>query len=245
MFRYSVEGVVIKNLNYKDSDKIYTIFTKNKGKISASAKGVRKISSRRAGNLDTLNYVVIGIFEGSFGYKTITEVKTLNSFRKLKSSIPKVSKAYFLLELVHKFLEEDHEEEKIFNLLISSLEKMEEDDKNIDFWVLFFEISLLILLGYGLTFEKCKICGREYSDSWEAYKFNYGLGGLVCDRCDGGFVISRGSSYVLNNVRSGKLSDKFLHKEILESDRILKTYISFILNSEIRSTTIFNALENY
>jgi len=240
MSRYLVEGVVVKNINYKDSDKIYTILTKNKGKVLASAKGVRKISSRRAGNLDTLNHVIIGISEGSSGYKTITEVKTINSFRKLKSSIPKVSKVYFLLELVHKFLEEDHEEAKVFNLLIFSLERMENDDKNIDFWVLFFEISLLVLLGYGLTFEKCKICGREYSDSWKAYKFNYGLGGLVCDRCDGGFVISKGCSYVLNRVKLGKFSDKYLHKEILESDRILKTYISFILNSEIRSPTIFD-----
>ena len=242
MARYLVEGIVIKNINYKDSDKIYTILTKNKGKISASAKGVRKISSRRAGNLDTLNHVVIGISEGNSGYKTITEVKTLNSFRKLKSSISKVSKAYFMLELVHKFLEEDHEEIKIFNLLIFSLEKMENDDKNIDFWILSYEISLLILLGYGLTFDKCKICGREYVDNWEVDKFNHGLGGLVCDRCDGGFVISKGCSYVLNGVKSGKSSIDYLLKDILESDRILKTYISFILNSEIRSPTIFDTV---
>ena len=240
MARYLVEGIVIKNINYKDSDKIYTILTKNKGKISASAKGVRKISSRRAGNLDTLNHVIIGISEGSSGYKTITEVKTLNSFRKLKSSISKASKAYFMLELVHKFLEEDHEEIKIFNLLIFSLEKMENDDKNIDFWILSYEISLLILLGYGITFNKCKVCGREYLDSWEVYKFNYGLGGLVCDRCDGGFVISENVSQILRFAALGSLNDNFLHKEILESDRILKTYISFILNSEIRSPTIFD-----
>ena len=61
MKKYNTKAIVLKSVKYKDADKIFTLFTKEYGKISAIGRGVRKINSRRSGNLDTLNYVSVGI----------------------------------------------------------------------------------------------------------------------------------------------------------------------------------------
>ena len=52
---FSSEGLVIKRKDVGEADKIVTIFSKNQGKISVIAKGVRKVTSRRAGNLELLS----------------------------------------------------------------------------------------------------------------------------------------------------------------------------------------------
>lgn len=87
MKKVSTIGVVLKSFNHKDSDKIYTIFSKDLGKISVWAKGVRKISSRRAGNLDTLNLVKVGLSEGDFGKRYVQEAVLVNSFSKIKRNL--------------------------------------------------------------------------------------------------------------------------------------------------------------
>ena len=79
MKKYNLRAVVIKSIKYKDADKIFTQFSKEMGKISANARGVRKISSRRAGNLDTLNLVSVAIRTSDNGFNDIEEVKTLES----------------------------------------------------------------------------------------------------------------------------------------------------------------------
>ena len=80
MKKVNTVAVVLKSINYRDSDKIYTLLSKDLGKIPAIARGVRKISSRRAGNLDTLNLVKVGLSEGLGGMRQIDEVSGLNSF---------------------------------------------------------------------------------------------------------------------------------------------------------------------
>jgi len=54
MKSYKTEGIIIKRKNFGEADRILTIFTKNKGKISIVAKGVRKINSRRAPHIELL-----------------------------------------------------------------------------------------------------------------------------------------------------------------------------------------------
>ena len=57
----TVEGLILKRANFGEADRMLTILTKNLGKISVVARGVRKITSRRAGNVELLNLVKIGL----------------------------------------------------------------------------------------------------------------------------------------------------------------------------------------
>ena len=164
MRKYNTEAIVLKNINYSDADKIYTLLTQKYGKIAAIAKGVRRISSRRAGNLDSLNHVSLGIYEGSSKFKSIVEVKTISAFKDLKKSLERSLSGYYMAELINKSLEEDSEAGMIFDLLRIALGKLNDLDNQPDEVVNSFEIKLMRLLGYQIPAERLKSMNKKELD---------------------------------------------------------------------------------
>lgn len=246
MPRYKVEAIVLKAVNYKDSDKIYSLFTKEKGKISASAKGVRKITSRRGGNLDTLNHVVAGIVEGNGkNYKVITEVKALNTFKNMKASLDNSAKGFYIVELISEMLEEEQEASEIFNLLVSSLEKIDTHLNNETSRVNAFEIALLKHAGYEIYLDRCSKTGRPYDDTWEFVRFNPSLGGFVSEKGTPGFEIDKPTADLLfalktkNRIPKELLDNQFAVKD---ADKIIKIFIRDILERELRTTRVFDLM---
>jgi DNA repair protein RecO (recombination protein O) len=247
MARYSVEAIVLKNVNFKDADKIFTLFAKDKGKITATGKGVRKISSRRGGNLDTINHIVVGLSENAGGFKTITEVKTLNSFRNLKGSLENSIKGFYIAELVHKTLDHGQVHNDVFDLLIASLGKLDKHLNNEVSRVNAFEIKLMDLLGYGMYLDKCAKTGRKYDGTWEVVKFNPAVGGFVSERDFPGIPLDLEVANLLHALKTKSrinkdlLKDKQVTKEV---DRLIKEYIRDVLEGELRTPRIFSGVEN-
>ena len=149
MRNYNINGIVLKNTNYKDSDKIYSILTRELGKISVLGKGVRKISSRRSGNLDTINLISAKISESSKGFKRVEEVKTINSFKEIKKSYDLACSAYYMAELIYRNSEEGEESETVFNLFINCLKALPNSRVSTRLIVNHFELGLLKIMGYG------------------------------------------------------------------------------------------------
>ena len=153
MKTYTTECVVLKSKIYKDNDRLYTLFSKEKGKIIANAKGVRKIKSKRSGNLDTLNHLFVGISENG-DFKTITEVKAIKSYKEIKKSLETIKHAYYICELVYRFTEEEETPtNKLFTLLINSLEMLEDGAHDLKTVESAFELNFLKILGYQMDSE--------------------------------------------------------------------------------------------
>ena len=148
MKKYNTEAIILRSINYKDKDKIYTLFTDKYGKISAIGRGVRKISSRRGGNLDSLNCVSIKLTESDNGFKNIDEVITIDSFRNVKSNYELGLIAYYFAEFVNKNIEEGLADIRVFKLFKKSLEILDSGMLDTRVVVLFFEIQILKELGY-------------------------------------------------------------------------------------------------
>ena len=80
---YKTTGFIYKIQNYADADKLVWILTKNNGKVNSIAKGVKKVTSKRAGHIDILNYNQFSFHKGR-NLDTLTETKIINSFNDLK-----------------------------------------------------------------------------------------------------------------------------------------------------------------
>jgi len=216
MKKYNTKAIVLKSIRYKDADKIFTLLTKNDGKTSGIARGVRKISSRRGGNLDTLNYIHVKIHESGKGFKNIEEVKTLESFKDIKKDLDLSKKAYYMVELLHKNIEEGHENRRVFKLLLTSLKLLSSGKKyNPDVVVMYFEINLLKELGYQLNLEKCVKC-QKILDSGGIYTFNFDLGGFACGNCSKtGLKVSKDLFLNMRKIWKGslELNDEDIIKE--------------------------------
>ena len=138
---YKTEGIVIKRVNFGEADRILTIFTKHYGKIKAIAKGVRKVTSRKGGNLELFNQVILFLSEGK-NWDIITEAEAVNSFENLRKNLTFVGRAFQIAEVVDRLTAEREESRKVFELLIEALS----GKKNVKE----FEIELLKELGFGL-----------------------------------------------------------------------------------------------
>lgn len=237
MKRYNTQAFVLKSIKYKDADKIFTLFSKDLGKLSAVARGVRKISSRRAGNLDTLNLVSISIRENLNAFSDIEEVKTLESFKDLKKDLRKSLKAYYLIELIHKSIEEGEQNEELFNLLQKSL-KILQNTSDPDFVVNYFEMHLMNLLGYKMTLDKCRVCGRALNKSWERYSFNVENGSFECEKCSKfGIGISKEAALGMFYLYKLKTTPD-LRNFAPEIDKMMKIYVGRKLESKFKSLEI-------
>jgi len=145
---FNTKAVVLKNIVFQDADKIYTLLSEDRGKISGIAKGVRKVTSRRSGNLDTLNVIEVHLNVHKSGQNYITEVKTLEAYKNLKKSLELSKQGFYMVELINRFLHEDDEAQPIFKLLVAALSELENKGNNLIWRVNRFEIKLMQLLGY-------------------------------------------------------------------------------------------------
>lgn len=147
MRTYKTEGIVLKRTNYGEADRILTIYTKNYGKIKAMAKGIRKITSRKAGSLEPFTHTVLFLAKGK-NLDIITETQSVNAFKSWRSDLNRVGVAYYFCELVDKLTPEEQENYLVFEILKGYLARLK--NSGLRQLVRSFEEELLIELGFGI-----------------------------------------------------------------------------------------------
>jgi len=150
MRSFKTEGIVIRRKNFREADRIVTIFTKSRGKIKIKASGVRKITSRRSPHIELLNYSIFNLHQSpsSTSLPVLTEVESLENFSVLKKDLKRMGVAFHFCELVDSLCAENQENEEIFNLLQQALTTISKHN-DLDLVSYRFELKLLKLLGFS------------------------------------------------------------------------------------------------
>jgi len=168
---YKTEGIILKRTNYGEADRILTIYTKHYGKIRALAKGVRRITSRRGGNVELFNQAVLFLNKGR-NLDLLQEAQVVYSFKSWRRDLEKVATAYYFSELVDKLTPEGQANQRVFQLLSHFLEKIAiarllELTRS-------FEEMLLEELGFGVPEELKRSSGslRNYIESITEKRLN-------------------------------------------------------------------------
>lgn len=147
MASVTTEGIILKRNNFGEADRVITALTERFGKISIIARGVRRITSRRAGNVELLNRVNLHLFKAK-AY-TLTEAQALETFPVIKSQLTLSTIAFHLIELTDKLILEDQPNKVAYNLLLTALRFLEVNPRQI--FVRAFEIKILSLSGFWST----------------------------------------------------------------------------------------------
>lgn len=142
---FKTEGVILKRRNFGEADRIISIFSKKEGKISILARGVRKITSRRAGNVELLNRVIVFLHPGK-NFHILTEAETLNSYQKIKEDLTLSTYAYHIIELIDKLLVENQENIFVYHDLLEVLQRLELTPRQI--YIRAFEVKILARMGF-------------------------------------------------------------------------------------------------
>ncbi len=176
---YRAEAIVLGHIEYGEADRILTLFTLEKGKISALARGIRKIRSRKAGHLEPFTHVNLFLAKGR-NLDIITQAETIDPFMGLREDLQQVAFASYLVELLDRFTYEEGQNVGLFRLLAGSLKRLAHHP-NPETVIHYYEIRLLDLLGFRPQLFTCIDCDRPIKHENQA--FSPLGGGVVCPKC--------------------------------------------------------------
>lgn len=157
-----VEGIVISEMNYKETSKIINILTKEYGKIGIISKGCRSLKS----NLRSVSKKLIhGTFNISYKPNTLStliDVEVINDYSNIATSIEKITYASIILDLFNQVLKQTTSDDML-DLLHHSLNLIEND---LDYEVVYIIVSLKLLeyLGVKPDLEQIDLNDYQYSD---------------------------------------------------------------------------------
>ena len=180
---FRVEGVVLRHADWGETDRLLTLYTRERGKVRAIAKGARKIRSRKAGHLEPFTRVTLQLAR-SHDLPIVTQADTLDAYLPIHENLARTGQASYIVELIDRFTyEDDTENYGIFRLLTEVLSRLEKES---DPWlaIRYYEVRLLDLLGYRPHWFECANCGREIKA--EDQYFSAARGGVLCPSCGRG-----------------------------------------------------------
>ncbi len=178
----ATHAIVLREVNYKESDKILTLLTSDLGKITVTARGCRKHRKDGSGisaisQLLVWSEVTLKEFRGRW---TLSDGSTQMEFRRLRSDLEKLSLGAYFAELVENIVQEDQPSPDILALLLNSLYALDALDRPASLVKSAFELRLLSLAGYSPLLDSCVICGTEHPAE---PRFHLREGVLHCKTC--------------------------------------------------------------
>ena len=180
---FRVEAVVLRHADWGEADRILTLYTHERGKVRAIAKGARKIRSRKAGHLEPFTRVTLQLAKGR-DLLIVTQADTLDAYLALGADLVKTGYASYAVELLDRFTYEDeNENQAIFRLLTEVLGRIASEPEP---WlpIRYYEVRLLDLLGYRPHLFECANCGGKIQPVDQF--FSPAAGGVLCPKCGAG-----------------------------------------------------------
>lgn len=172
--------IVLRTVNYKDYDKMLTLFSREQGRLDVMAKGARKSRSQLAASSQPF---CCGEFEMDKWkdrlYLKATQIK--QEFYEIQKDFERYAAACVMMELTEKTLKNTTEYDRLFLMLVYSLYAMEQKTIQPKLALVYFFIQVTELLGVFPSMDGCVVCGRGECEWLDIRK-----GGLVCANCTGG-----------------------------------------------------------
>lgn len=174
-----VEAIILRHSDWGETDRLLVLFTREKGKIRAIAKGVRRIHSRKAGHIEPFMRSTLQLAMGH-DFWLVTQAETVAYYAPLTEDLLRTGYAAYIIELVDRFSMEEGQNVSLYMLLAETLQRIaEETDPFIA--VRYGELRMLDLFGFRPELIKCVQCGAQITAQDQF--FSAELGGAVCPHC--------------------------------------------------------------
>jgi DNA repair protein RecO (recombination protein O) len=159
---YSAEAVVLRKVDYGEADRILTLFTRERGKLPAIAKAVRRAKSRMSGQLDVFSHGHMLLAEGK-RMDVVTQFQRITRSGGLATDLTRAAAAAVVVEVADKVLEERHPQPELFEMIVSAIEHLSDPEINPRMELSDFLMRVLIELGYAPALGQCARCGKTLS----------------------------------------------------------------------------------
>lgn len=172
-------GLVLREVEYKDADKLLTVLTRDRGKLTVRARGVRSRSSRLKSGCQLLAYSEFTLFENRNSL-VVDEAVAQELFLPLRQDIERLALASYFAQVAEVLSREEDPDEALLSLTLNALAALSRPDPDSRKIKAAFEFRAACIAGYTPMLEGCVSCGSENPD-----RFHVSGGFLSCAACPG------------------------------------------------------------
>jgi len=180
---FKTEAVVLRSIRYGEADRVLHLYSADRGRVGAMAKGVRRVRSRLGGRLEPLSRVRLVLHEGRGELCTVSQVDTVHAHPALRERRAALERATQACEAVLRLFDSSEANRPAYNLLCNELALLDADaGAATRAQALAFRAKLLLAAGFAPELGSCASCG----ESEHLGAFSPGAGGVVCPACEAG-----------------------------------------------------------
>ena len=182
------DGLVLKENNVGDNDRVITVLTRDLGILRAFSVGARKIKSKKNASTSLLAYSKF-TFSGSIDRLRVEDAVPVEMFFDLRIDILKLSVAQYICELCQNLAPTEENAEQYLRLALNTLHFLSKEDSDPYLLKSIAELRLMTISGYQPDLVACRECGCYENDKMY---FDIGDASIVCDDC----IDAAASSYI-------------------------------------------------
>jgi DNA repair protein RecO (recombination protein O) len=180
---FKTEAIVLRSIRFGEADRVLHLYSPDRGRLGAVAKGVRRVKSRLGGRLEPLARVRLVLHEGRGELSTVSAVDTVDAHPALRERRASLERGTQACDAVLRLLDSGEANRPAFNLLSNELALLDsEPGAATRSGALAFRAKLLLAAGFAPELAACASCGeREHLGA-----FSPSAGGVVCSGCEAG-----------------------------------------------------------
>ena len=235
MKSHTDEAIVIGLMDYRETDRIVHLYTKEHGRMSGIARGAKKSVKRFGGAFELFARLSLQFLPAE-NLVAISSAEALTIYPGIRTTLETIAHASYAVELVAALTPERLANKRVFRLLSAYLEQLDTlpadpSDRH------FFEINLLNILGYRPQLESCADCGAALPPAggfWSPGRSH----GIVCRRCSrgGGQIDGASIALLVAAIKTGRFGDiRFSPEAIGAVDRFLEACIAANISRPLKS----------
>jgi DNA repair protein RecO (recombination protein O) len=228
------DAIVLATMDYRETDRLVTLFTRELGKLRGVARGAKRSVRRFGGAFELFARCSVELVP-SEGLSQLRGADPRTIYPGIRHDLGAIAHAGYAAELVEAFVPEGVPCPRLFRLLIAYLEQLDSgavspSDRR------FFEINLLNILGYRPALDECGGCGSGLSGAERVFAGSPGL--LLCERCSRGGRPLNGATVELlrRSLATGRFgSVHFPPAELAQAGAFLDQLLAAHLHRPLKS----------
>lgn len=236
--------MVLSVIPIGDYDKRITLLTKERGKITAFARGARRPNSQLLAATNPFSFGQFELYEGRSTYN-VMKAEISNYFMELTADLEAVYYGFYFLELADYYAVENGNEKELLKLLYQSLRALESSAYLNRLVRCIYELKVLTINGEYPNIFACRKCKRQEHLEWFSLKH----AGTLCGDCgegEGGIHLEESTLYTMQYIITSKIEKLYtfqVSQEVLATlERVLKSWMNTCLDRKLKSLKILEEI---
>jgi DNA repair protein RecO (recombination protein O) len=243
-----IEAFVLRRYPLGETDRIYSLFSRQGGKIRAVASGALRPKNRWTGIMEPLNEVsaIVHLSRSSDLHK-LTQADVRTRFKYILNDLNRLGPAFEILEILDRFTPDAEPNAELYDLTRSVYFLLDQNPELPHLYLRVFQLLFFQYSGYGFSLSQCVKCGKVRGN--KAGYFLVDQGGVLCANCilhitHPAAPVSGTTLNMISNIIGGRWNEIDRHSDLKrffkESESIITSHFAYYFEKLPRSTALLN-----